>query len=225
MRKENKILIKYFVLIFLASALIINWQEISYFFNYRIVFHFVSEVFSKVFYSASAAKTAVYIPDENFIRPVNFQPLKKSPPKEFEYSEKNNGLEIPKLGLWAPLIFPVGPSKKEITSALDKGVVHYPASVLPGEEGESVILGHSAALGRPKVKYDWVFSRLNELTEGDEIIFYFSGKKFKYRVKQKLFINKGEEIPKFSGDSVSVVTLISCWPPGKDIKRIVVRAE
>ena len=54
MKKDNKILVKYFVLVFLISALIINWQEVSWIFNYKAIFGLVSGVFE----SKIIAKTA-----------------------------------------------------------------------------------------------------------------------------------------------------------------------
>jgi len=105
-------------------------------------------------------------------------------------------------------------------------VVLFPGSALPGQKGQTIIEGHSAPPGWPKIKYDWVFSRLNELEKGDEVILNFNHKKLNYYVTQKIFLNSGEEIaPKDLTNSENMLILISCWPPGKDIKRIAVMAE
>ena len=110
--------------------------------------------------------------------------------------------------------------------ALNIGVVLFPDSVLPGESGQTIILGHSAPVGWPKIKYDWIFSRLNELTEGDEIIVYFNNRKYAYVVSRKVFLERGEEISEdgLTNDE-NMVVLISCWPPGKDLRRIAVEAN
>ena len=144
---------------------------------------------------------------------------------EHGFYEREDGLEIPKIDISAPLIFARSGDKKEIEASLDLGVVHFFDSALPGEIGETVILGHSAPPGWPKIKYDWVFSRINELENGDEIIFFFDNKKFNYFVTNKFFLEKGEEIPEYSASSENVLILISCWPPGKDVKRIAVEAR
>jgi LPXTG-site transpeptidase (sortase) family protein len=109
---------------------------------------------------------------------------------------------------------------------LDTGVVLYPDSVVPGDNGQTIILGHSAPVGWPKIKYDWVFSRLNELAEGDEIIVYFNNRKYTYIVSRKVFLERGEEISQegLTNDE-NMLVLVSCWPPGKDLRRIAVEAK
>ena len=54
MKKENKALLKYFVFIFFISALIINWNDISWLFNYKAIAGIVSSQFQ----SKIIAKTA-----------------------------------------------------------------------------------------------------------------------------------------------------------------------
>jgi LPXTG-site transpeptidase (sortase) family protein len=204
---EFKKLWKYFVFVFLITFLIINWNEVSWVFNYKAVFGIVSDFFQKI---QGSAKTLSLTGNKNI---------------NFEYSEKENSLEIPKIGIEAPLIVDKNLDDNGVSKALDRGVVYYPGSVLPGEKGQTIILGHSAPPGWPKIKYDWVFTRLNELTEGDEIFVYFDNKKYTYSLKDKIFLERGGEIPKGLTNSENVLVLISCWPPGKDIRRIAVVAE
>lgn len=211
MKKENKILFKYFILIFLASALIINWNEISWIFNYKAIAGIVSNQFE----SKIIAKT------DDISKKEGLSPIFK----EFEETEKENGLEIPKIGISVPLVFAESQNEKDVGNALNGGAVHFPDSVLPGEAGQTIILGHSAPLGWPKIKYDWVFSRINELTEGDEILVYFDHRKYVFSVTGKFFLDRGEEVPELLTKNKNVLTLISCWPPGKDIKRIAVEAR
>lgn len=209
MIKQNKCLLKYFVLIFLLVALITNWSEISWLFNYKAIFGLVSNVFE----SKIIAKTSDTLG-------------KKEPPlplKNFESSGEENSLEIPKIEISAPLVFVE--NENEVSKALDRGVVHFPSSALPGEAGQTIILGHSAPPGWPKIKYQWVFSRLNELTEGDEIFVYFEHRKYVYYVTGKLFLDRGEELFYPLTNSENILVLISCWPPGKDLRRIAVLAK
>ena len=194
---EFKKLLPVFIFLFLTFFLIINWNKVSWVFNYRAVSGLFSDFFQADFF--------------------------KKEEKPADYYEKENGLEIPKIGISAPLIF-VEPGG-QVEKSLDSGTVHFPDSVLPGEAGQTVILGHSAPAGWPEIKYDWVFSRLTELEKGDEIIVYFNRKKFSYFVEQKIFLEKGEEIPENLTNSENSLVLISCWPPGKDIRRIAVIAN
>lgn len=199
--KEVKILWKPFLIIFLISFLIINWNSISWIFNYRVISHFFSSFFQK-----------------NFSQSTEISENEKR-----EITKKENSLEIPKLKVFAPLI--LVEKESQVKLALDRGVVLFPNSSLPGELGQTVILGHSAPANWPKIKYDWVFSRLNELENGDEIFLYFNQQKFSYSVKKKIFLERGEELPQDLTKSKNILILISCWPPGKDIRRIGVVAE
>jgi LPXTG-site transpeptidase (sortase) family protein len=140
------------------------------------------------------------------------------------FSEKPDSISIPRIGIEAPIVFPEDEAKEVLAKALDIGVVHYPSSVLPGEEGQVILLGHSAPAGWPMIKYDWVFSNLKELKEDDEIFVIFKNCQYAYRVTNKIFLEKGEELPSDLTNSENMLILISCWPPGKDIRRIAVKA-
>jgi len=140
------------------------------------------------------------------------------------FTEKENSIEIPKIDIIAPLVSAESTDTKDLKKSLDKGVVLYPQSALPGENGQVFILGHSAPSGWPKIKYDWVFSRLNDLEKDDEVFINFQHKRYIYKIIQKIFLEKGEKIPDNVSDSKSVLYLISCWPPGRDIRRIAVEA-
>jgi LPXTG-site transpeptidase (sortase) family protein len=197
-------LLKYFLLFFLLSFLILNWGRVSFIFNWQVISQFLKTPFEK------KIEKEISQPEE----------------KKFEYSEKENSIEILKIEISAPIVFVK--SEKEIEMGLDKGVVLFPGSALPGQIGKTIIEGHSAPPGWPKIKYDWIFSRLNELEEGDEVNLNFNHQKLNYYVTKKIFLNRGEEIPfndlTNSDNSDNILLLISCWPPGKDLKRIAVAA-
>ena len=145
---------------------------------------------------------------------------------KFPYSEKNNFIEIPKLNIEAPIIFTENSDSENLEKMLDKGVTHFPLSVLPLEKGTTIFLGHSAPAGWPKIKHDWVFSDVAELEKGDEILIYFDNKKITYYVTNKIFLEKGEKIPEQGLTNFqNTLVLISCWPPGKDSKRIAIISE
>jgi len=145
--------------------------------------------------------------------------------EEIPYTEKGDSVEIPKIEVKAPLVLVESSENEDFLKALDRGVVLHPQSVLPGEKGKILILGHSAPSGYPQINYDWVFSRLNELEPGDQIYINFQKRRYSYNVSQKIFLEKGEEIPKSLTNSLSMLYLISCWPPGRDIERIAIKAE
>lgn len=201
MKQDIKRLSKAFIFIFLVSFLIINWNDISWIFNYRVI----SQSLSNLFQRDSSVESETI---------------------EFEYSEKENSLEIPKIEVSAPLIFIEDSDEEKVYKSLDKGVVHYPDSVLPGEKGQTIILGHSAPPNWPEINYDDVFSRLDKLDKGDEVFVYFDHQEYVYSVIKKIFLEKGEESYKDGlTNSNNMLILISCWPPGEDYRRIAVQAE
>ncbi len=137
----------------------------------------------------------------------------------FEYHPGEDRVEISAINILAPLIIPTGQTTPEIDEALDRGITHFPGSALPGEEGIVVLLGHSAPPGWPKIKHDWVFSDVNDLKEGDKIEVYFQNQRFIYSVTERVFLEIGEEIPAYQPNEREII-LLSCWPPGRNIKRI-----
>jgi LPXTG-site transpeptidase (sortase) family protein len=196
-----KKLLKPFILLFLINFLIINWNDISWMFNYRVI-------------SGATSKFIEILENKkDFIIRAN----------EISYADKENSLEIPKIGVAAPLII-IENSNNNFDKELDRGVVLFPNSVLPGEMGQTIILGHSAPSNWPKINYDGIFSNIADLEEKDEIVLYFNHQKYTYNVNQKIFLEKGEEIPNNIEASENTLLLISCWPPGKNIQRVIIES-
>lgn len=202
--------LRIFVLFVLIILIVINWGTIKGIFNYKAIYgDIVNSLKQQLF---KEKEVVLKVPD-----------VKLSEPK---FTEKSDSVEVPKIEILTPLIFIESSENKDITAGLEKGVVHYSQSVLPGENGQTVILGHSAPSGWPKIKYDWVFSRLNDLNPGDEIFVNYQNRQYRYLVSEKYFLEAGEEIPSVGlTNSGNVLILISCWPPGANIKRIAVEAE
>ena len=210
---EVKKLWKYFILLLLLTLIIFNWNQISWVFNYRAVSGFFSEIFRsgeqeiKIAHPSNDTKEA----EEE---------------EDYEYHARKDGVVIPKINIDAPLIFIDSLEIKEIERGLDLGVVHFADSVLPGQDGQTIILGHSAPPNFPKIKYYWIFVRVNELAEGDEIHVFFKNRKYQYKVTAKFFLESGDDIPQdhLTG-SKNVLYLVSCWPPETGTRRIAVEAQ
>lgn len=129
---------------------------------------------------------------------------------------------ISKIGVRAPIIISKDVATKKILDDLKSGVSLYPGSAKPGSaSGKTVILGHSSEHIWHKGNYPTVFNLINELEKGDEITVVFGGKTYVYRVEEK-FVKTPKQIQKeIKKDGLY---LMSCWPIGTDLKRIVVRA-
>lgn len=203
--------LKYFAFFFLAFLLVFNWEKVSFLFNYEVISHFLTKPFKTIAKNKGEEK-------------VIFKPQVLEEEKKCEKTEKADSIEISALNVLAPLVFVE--NEKEVRRGLNLGVVHFPGSGLPGEEDTIILEGHSAPPGWPKIKYDWVFSNLSQLNVGDKIILNFENCKFHYKVKEGKILKRGEDIPKeWQEKDGEKLILISCWPPGKDIKRIAILAE
>ena len=133
---------------------------------------------------------------------------------------------IPKISLQAPLVLSKSDKEADITEALKKGVLLYPNSAFPGEEGITVMLGHTAPPNWPDINHYHIFNRLNELKKGDEILVHFRNSEYHYRVAKKFFVAKGTEVDYVPlTNSKHMLVLLSCWPPGRGNQRIIIQAE
>ncbi|MEI7424502.1 MAG: sortase [Candidatus Staskawiczbacteria bacterium] len=220
------------VLIYLASFLIINWNDVSWVFNYKAVSGLASDFFNPYPSIDASTMNAYFYPNHSPTAQARQNSNKiVTAPKQLKeakttYTEKQNTLEIPKISLSVPIIFATSTEQTAIMKNLDAGVVYYPGSVYPGQTGQAIILGHSAPPGWPTIKHDWVFTNLEKLIVGDTVLIDLNNKQYTYVVKQKTIIARGAEIPQDeSALDSNVLTLISCWPPGKDYQRIAVQAE
>jgi len=198
---------------------------------YFLFFLFFNIFFKKFFYSRT-----VLAEDFSFNQGNQNSVLKETEKIDFEEEKKessNNALTeiilndilfIPSLGIEVPIIKVDSFEPKDFMGPLKRGVALYPSS-LPGNKGRTIILGHSAPSSFPRINYDWVFSDLAKLKEGDEILINFNQKQYRYLVKGKKILKKGDELTVFSDDSFSELVLISCWPPGIDYQRLAVFAD
>lgn len=214
--KYVKPLYKPFLIVFFLAFMIINWNNISWIFDYRFI----------------SAKIGDALNDPTGEIPVSdiLGAVWNKSKLNVNIAEHSGSIEIPRINIVSPIVFVEDEKKEYIEPAdlkkyLDKGVLHYPNSALPGKRGVTTILGHSAPLGWPKVRYDWVFSDLNKLKKGDEIFIFYNGKKYTYIAEQTIYLDKGGELPQNGlTKSKNMLALISCWPPGKDNRRIAVEA-
>ncbi len=222
-KDQAKKVLKLALVLYVASFLIINWNDVSWVFNYKEVYGLVSDFFNP-YPSIDATSIDAYFYPNHSQNSTTAAPAKIT--AQTVYTEKQNTLEIPKISISVPIVFATSTVKADLMKNLDQGAVYYPGSVYPGQTGQIIILGHSAPPGWPTIKHDWIFSQLDKLSEGDKISIDMNNVQYTYVVIKKTIINRGSDIPQDGLDaSKNVLTLISCWPPGKDYQRITVQAE
>lgn len=143
----------------------------------------------------------------------------KKIPNEFKIS-------IPKIQIDSKVLSNIDPYNiSEYKNALAKGVVHAKGTVLPGEKGNMFIFSHSTDSLSNVTKYNAIFYLLDKLEKNDEIYFYYKEKKYKYKVTEKKIVDPSEIQYLTNKSSKKTVTLMTCWPFGTTLKRLLVFGE
>jgi LPXTG-site transpeptidase (sortase) family protein len=135
-------------------------------------------------------------------------------------------LYVPKINAKSAVIDNVDLGKeKEYLDALKKGVAHGKGTHFPGQGGNIFLFSHSVSAPEYIKTYNAVFYDLKDLTEGDEIIIYFSGAKYVYKVSQKV-ITAPRDVSFLTKDyGGETLILQTCDPPGTTLRRLLVIAK
>ena len=133
---------------------------------------------------------------------------------------------IPKINVNVPVVYDE-PSFVEarVQAALERGVVHYGSTSLPGQQGNNVIVGHSSNNWWSSGKYKFAFVLLNKLEIGDVFYLHYKSQRFTYEVVNKRIIEPTDLSVTDQNTAVPLATLITCDPPGTSWKRLVVQAK
>lgn len=137
-----------------------------------------------------------------------------------------NVLEIPSLGITAPIIYVDQINEPTFQEALIDGVVHYPGTANPGEFGNVYIFGHSSDFAFSKGKYKTVFALLPQIEQGAEIkVSGPDGTIFTYVVTDQFVANKDDvHLLEQGGRTQKQLTLQTSYPLGTALKRYIVIA-
>lgn len=133
-------------------------------------------------------------------------------------------LSIPKLGMSVNVVPNVDGGSDDIyNEALKSGVAHYKNTALPGSGSNILIFGHSSGVWGAG-SYTKIFSKLNNLVNGDEIVLKYNYKNYKYLVSNKKII-KATDLSPTEPTEREQLTLMTCWPIGTDSQRLTVIAK
>ena len=135
-----------------------------------------------------------------------------------------NEVIIPKINVQIPVIYDVGTTDENaIENSLEDGVVHYPTTAKPGEQGNAAFFGHSSNNIFNKGRYKFAFVLLHTMVEGDTFYLTYSGKVYVYKVISKTVVNPDQVgvLNPVPGETATA-TLITCDPPGTSLRRLVV---
>lgn len=133
-------------------------------------------------------------------------------------------LDIPQLGIENAVVTVGGID-------LNKSLVAYAGTALPGEPGSPVIFGHSVLrqFYNPSVKnprrYNSIFSTIMTLKNGDEIYVTADGVKYTYIVNSKTEVKPEDVYILTQKYDAKQLKLVTCTPEGTYLRRGVITAQ
>jgi LPXTG-site transpeptidase (sortase) family protein len=141
-------------------------------------------------------------------------------------SGNSQELIIPKINVEIPVVYDV-PTIEEsaVEKGLERGVVHYANTAMPGQDGNVVIFGHSSNNIFNPGKYKFAFVLLSKLENGDTFYIQKDGKRYTYQVYKKQIVVPSNVGVLTNTNKAATATLITCDPPGTSTNRLVVTAE
>lgn len=130
---------------------------------------------------------------------------------------------VPKIGANSKVVSDVDPNDSEIYQvALTKGVAHAKGTAYPGEVGNSFYFAHSSDNFYNANRYNAVFYLLNKLENGDFFYLVYKNWVYKYEVIETSVVKPDSIQYMQSNTEEKTATLMTCWPAGTTISRLVV---
>lgn len=134
---------------------------------------------------------------------------------------------IPKINVEIPVDYGLTSMSEDVVQqGLENGVVHYPSTVKPGEQGNAAFFGHSSNNIFNPGKYKFAFVLLSNLEPGDMFYLTYNKKVYAYKIFDKKVVNPNDTwILNPVEGKTATAALITCDPPGTTLHRLVVWGE
>ena len=159
------------------------------------------------------------IPEE--IKYLTYRKQSKITPVNRDFS-----IVIPKIKANSKVVADVSPYNDKIyQNALTKGVAHAQNTPYPGGIGNTFIFAHSSSDWYQANRYNAVFYLINKLEKNDDIYIYYKNREFHYKVSNKKIVDPKEINYLTEKLAERKLTLMTCWPPGTTLKRLIVQAK
>lgn len=131
---------------------------------------------------------------------------------------------IPKINVEIPVDYSqTTTDESQIEDALESGVVHYPTTSMPGQNGNAAFFGHSSNNIFNKGKYKFAFVLLHTLVPGDTFYLTNNGKVYVYKVITKTVVPPTDvSVLNPVAGQTATATLITCDPPGTSLNRLII---
>lgn len=140
---------------------------------------------------------------------------------------------IPSLGLDVPIVTDenmkaVDFAKANFDQQLEEWIVKYPTTPEPGEEGNTLLFGHTSYVVWKTNPYGTIFKDLPKLKDSTLIQILRKWKLYEYKVIDIFIVSPKQvnaQYMTYQNAGGSYITLMWCYPLGTDKKRIMVVAK
>lgn len=194
----------------------------GYFLTLFVCFYFLLN-------SSAYLKKVSFFPKDTEIKTVSQKPIVEigdraeiNIVREYIKDMPDNSLQIPSLGISAPIIWDV--SEAKFYSELEKGLIHLQHTATPDKSGNVFIAGHSSNYPWNKGLYKTIFATLPNIQTGDEIIVSFQNQQYLYKVTNKKVVKPNDLSVLEQGDK-AIISLMTCVPVGTALNRLIVQGE
>lgn len=134
---------------------------------------------------------------------------------------------IPKIGANEKITPNVDPdNEQEYLEVLSHSIAHAKGTAFPGIDGTTYLFAHSTDNFWDVGRYNAVFYLLNKMENGDDVVLFFGGKRYNYKVYDTKIVDSSDThfIDGALGQGERVI-LQTCWPPGTAWKRLLIFAK
>lgn len=131
---------------------------------------------------------------------------------------------IPKINVEIPIDYNVDTTNENvIENDLEQGVIHFPSTAVPGQDGNAAFFGHSSNNIFNPGKYKFAFVLLHTLVDGDTFYLTYNNTVYVYKVISHFVVSPNDTavLGPVKGQTATA-TLITCDPPGTSINRLIV---
>ncbi len=132
-------------------------------------------------------------------------------------------LVIPSIGIDAPVFY--NTPYTDAVGQLPDGVVHVDETALPGEVGNTFLIGHSSGYWFQSGQYNQVFALLDKVNSGDTILVNHGGTTFTYRMTSRQIVRPNQVEVLDQPTDQRELSIMTCTPIGTSLNRLIVRAK
>lgn len=214
--------------VFLVIFVTLNWQALQInALHYWNVWNGFKSPLETVVNDKPAA------PEKLIVATTTVKSVEAIPPLNIEVFPPDMRVVIPRINQNVPVVGVKNDNliarkwqdlEADIQKSLRDGVIHYPGTALPGENGNIVLTGHSSYYAWDPGRFKDVFALLHDVKQGDKIVVYFNQRKYTYEVFSiKTVLPQNVDV--LGTASAEQLTLITCTPIGTNLKRLIVQAR